>query len=115
MTKPVARVKTIETKQNTIDKYSLYHVVDGYDWNYEHTDVSRDEVTAPGFFDVYRSEMRVGAVIEARLGVVADGIERVLLQVISAPRDERGGPIEVSAGPSTFFVPCRAVEDEAAA
>ncbi len=93
----------------------LYHTVDGYDWIYENSGVEKIDVCKPGFFNVYRGDMRAGAIIECRLGHMVDGITQVWLQIIEAPLSERAGDVMVSVGPSRKFTPARhdgALEDE---
>ena len=83
----------------------LYHTMDGYDWIYENSGYRKFDVIQPGFFDCYREELRVGAVIECRLGKIEDGIEQGWLQVIQAPQREREGTVMVSTGPWRKFTP----------
>ncbi len=61
----------------------------------------------PGFFNAYRDELRVGMMIECRLGQIADGIDQGFVQVIVAPKSERLGDVEVSIGAWRKFTPCR--------
>ena len=107
MTKPNEPIKGITSKQNIVDRYGLYHTVDSYNWIYERDDVSRDNVCRPGHFNEFRSEMRLRAVLECRLGKLADGIEQFWVEIIDAPRGDQGGDILVSAGLSTRFTPIR--------
>ena len=106
MTKPPDPVKVIKAVP-TDGRNDLYHTVDGYDWVFEHTSYSKIDVCAPGFFNCYRGMMRAGAVVECRLGVIADGITQVWLQVIRAPKNENSGDVLVSVGPSRKFTPVR--------
>ena len=85
----------------------LYHVTDGYDFIYENQTHSKVEIAKPGFFNAYRDELRVGMMIECRLGKIEDGVEQIYLQVLTAPKSERLGDVEVSVGPSKKFTPCR--------
>ncbi len=85
----------------------LYHTVDGYDWIYENSDATKIDVARPGYFNIYREEMQAGAIIECRLGHMADGITQVWLQIIVAPKSERAGDVIVSIGPSRKFTPAR--------
>ena len=85
----------------------LYHTTDGYDWVYEHEDYSKIDVAKPGFFDAFRDELRVGMMIECRLGPIADGIVQLWVQIISAPKKEGEGPIMVAVGSSRKFTPAR--------
>lgn len=89
------------------DRNDLYHTVDGYDFVYENAAYTKGEVVRPGFFNEYRDELKVGMIIECRLGQIADGITQVWLQVIEAPRAEIQGDIMVSLGDSRKFTPVR--------
>ena len=105
MTKPV-ETPVIRAVRPT-GRNDLYHTVDGYDWVYENSDASKVDVCRPGFFNIYREEMRAGALIECRLGQMGDGITQVFLQIISAPLGDREGDVMVSVGPSKKFTPVR--------
>ena len=105
MTKPV-ETKVIRAVRPT-GRNDLYHTVDGYDWVYENSSATKIDVARPGFFNIYREEMRTGAMIECRLGHFIDGITQVWLQIIEAPKSERGGDVMVSVGPSRKFTPAR--------
>ena len=113
MTKPAETtvIRAVRPK----GRNDLYHTVDGYDWIYENSSAEKIDVCKPGFFNVYREEMRAGAIIECRLGHMEDGIVQVWLQIIAAPKSERAGDVMVSVGPSRKFTPVRhdgALEDE---
>ena len=105
MTKPMET--TVIRAVRPTGRNDLYHTVDGYDWVYENSSATKVDVARPGFFNVYREEMRAGAIIECRLGNYVDGITQVWLQIIEAPRSEGGGDVMVSVGPSRKFSPCR--------
>ena len=85
----------------------LYHTADGYDWIFENTEATKLDVCKPGFFNTYREEMRAGAIIECRLGDMADCITQVWLQIIEAPLSAGTGDVIVSVGPSKRFTPVR--------
>ena len=113
MTKP-ADATVIRAVRPT-GRNDLYHNVDGYDWVFENSDATKLDVVRPGYFNVYREEMRPGAMIECRLGHFVDGITQVWLQIIAAPKGEGEGDIMVSVGPSKKFTPARTdgtLEDE---
>lgn len=113
MTKPIS--PEIVRAVRPTGRDDLYHTVDGYDWIYENSAATKLDVSKPGFFNCYREEMRLGAMIEARLGHFADGILQLWLQVIEAPKSEQAGDVMVSIGPSRKFTPVRhdgALEDE---
>ena len=113
MTKP-AETKVIRAVRPT-GRNDLYHTTDGYDWVYENSSATKPDVCKPGYFNIYREEMRAGAMIECRLGHFVDGITQVWLQIIAAPRSERQGDVMVSVGPSRKFTPARhdgTLEDE---
>ncbi len=93
--KPVDRVKVIKAPPRR-DRNELYYIVDGYDWVYEHPTYTKGDVVRPGFFNEYKDEMRVGAMIECRLGVIEEGIKRHWLQVIQVPKTMRDGDVLVS-------------------
>ena len=98
----------------------LYHTMDGYDFIFETSTATKLDVAKPGFFNCYRDELRVGMVVECRLGNIADGITQAWFQVSQAPKSERGGDVMVSVGPSKKFTPVRhsgelAEEEEKAA
>ncbi len=59
MTKP-AETTVIRAVRPT-GRNDLYHTTDGYDWVFENSDASKIDVCKPGFFNVYREEMRPGA------------------------------------------------------
>ena len=114
MTKPISMEPPVRAVRPT-GRDDLYHTTDGYDWIYENSEATKIDVARPGFLNVYREEMRAGAIIECRLGHMADGITQVWLQIIEAPRSERSGDVMVSVGPSRKFTPSRTdgtLEDE---
>ena len=105
--KPVDRVKVIKAPARR-DRNELYYISDGYDWVYEHPTYTKGDVVRPGFFNEYKDEMRVGAVIECRLGVIEEGIKRYWLQVIQAPRSLQNSDVLVSyENQKHEFVPVR--------
>ena len=104
MTRPIDPVKVVRAVPRT-DRNDLYYTSDGYDWIYENPNYSKIDVARPGFFNIFRDELRVGTVIECRIGEIADGITQLWLQVIVAPRSERQGDVMVSIGPSRKFTP----------
>ena len=69
MTRPTDPVKVVRAVPSTY-RNDLYHTMDGYDWVYENPAYSKIDVARPGFFNVYREELRVGAIIECRVGRV---------------------------------------------
>ncbi len=85
----------------------LYHVGDGYDFVYENPNYSKIDAVKPGFLNCYRNELRVGMMVEFRLGPIEDGITQLFAQVIAAPKSEREGDVVVSVGPSRKFTPAR--------
>ncbi len=89
------------------DRDDLYYVQDGYDFVYENSKYTKLDVVKPGFFNVYRDELRVGQMVECRLGRIADGITQVYLQVIESPKDERSGDVMVSLGSTREYTPVR--------
>ena len=105
MTRPTDPVKVVRAVPSTY-RNDLYHTVDGYDWVYENPAYTKIDVARPGFFNVYREELRVGAIVECRLGEISDGITQVWVQVIVAPK-EGEGDVMVSVGPSRKFTPAR--------
>lgn len=115
--RPADKPKVVRAVPRT-DRNDLYHVTDGYDWVYENPGYGKADVVKPGFFNGYRDELRIGMMIECRLGEIADGITQVLVQVIAAPKHERQGDVQVSVGPSRKFTPVRhdgsLAEEEAA-
>ena len=114
MTKPISMEPPVRAVRPT-GRNDLYHTVDGYDWIYENSNATKVDVARPGFFNVYRDEMRAGAMIECRLGHFVDGINQVWLQIIEAPKSEKSGDVMVSVGPSRKFTPVRhdgSLEDE---
>ena len=81
---------------------------------YTSPDVTKIDVIKPGFFNPWRGNLFVNTMIDCRLGSVADGIVRIILQVIEKPA---GGDVMVSVEDSHgHFTPCRhdgsMVEDE---
>ena len=107
MTKPTDTVAVVRAVVEA-DRNALYHTMDGYDWIYEpHLPVTKTDVVRPGFFNTNREVLRVGAVIECRLGKIEDGITQLWLQVIEAPRNETEGDVMVAVGPARKFTPCR--------
>ena len=104
--KPAGPTKVIKAVPAT-DRNDLYHTTDGYDFIYENSAYAKIDVAKPGFFNAYRDELRVGMMVECRLGEIADGITQVFVQVIAAPRSERLGDIEVSVGSARKLTPCR--------
>ena len=105
--KPQEKTKVVRAVPS-VNKSDLYHTMDGYEFIYETTAPhSKVDVAVPGFFNIWRDELRVGMVIECRLGPIADGITQVWLQVIAAPKNDIQGDVMVSVGPSKSFTPCR--------
>ena len=84
-------------------------VLDRYDKVYQHDKHGKADVIRPGYFNAFRTELRVGTVIDCRLGDPADGITQVFLQVIECRKDGTGDsdPVMVSVGPSRKYTPCR--------
>ena len=105
MTKPISTEPPVRAVRPT-GRDDLYHTVDGYDWVYENPAYTKFDVVRPGFFNVYREELRVGAMIECRVGAIEDGVTQVWVQVIEAPKGEFGD-VMVAIGPSKRFTPCR--------
>jgi len=105
MTRPQDPVKVVRAVPNDY-RNDMYHTMDGYDWIYENPSYTKIDVARPGFFNVYQSELRVGAIIECRIGEIADGITQVWLQVIVAPKESEGD-VMVSVGSSRKFTPVR--------
>ena len=104
--RPADPVKVVRAVPRT-DRNDLYHTTDGYDFVYENSAYAKLDVAKPGFFNAYRDELRVGMVIECRLGQISDGITQAWVQVIASPRNDLGGDVEVSLGPSRKFTPAR--------
>ena len=104
--RPTDKPKVVRAVPRT-DRNDLYHTADGYDWVYENPAYTKFDVIRPGFFNTFREELRVGAVIECRLGDIADGITQAWVQIIEAPKSELGGDVMVALGPSRKFTPCR--------
>ncbi len=89
------------------DRNDLYHTTDGYDFIYENAVYTKIDVAKPGFFNAYRDELRVGMMVECRLGEIADGITQVFVQILAAPKSEIQGDVMVSVGSSRKFTPVR--------
>ena len=104
--RPTDATKVVRAVPRT-DRNDLYHTMDGYDFIYENPSYAKIDIAKPGFFNAYRDELRVGMVIEARLGAIVDGITQTWVQVIEAPRSELGGDVMVALGPSKRFTPVR--------
>ena len=104
--RPVERMKVVKAVR-TDRRDDLYHTTDGFDFIYENPGYTKVDVVKPGFFNIYRDELRVGMMVECRLGPIADGITQVWLQVITKPLTEPGGDVEVSVGASRKFTPAR--------
>ena len=51
---------------------------------YENPGYSKIEIARAGFFNAYRDELRVGMLIESRLGEIQDGITQVYVQVVAS-------------------------------
>ena len=106
MTRPIdAAPKPVRAVPNKY-RNDLYHTVDGYDWVYENSKCTKLDAVKPGFFNAYRDELRVGAVIECRIGSIQDGITQICIQILAAPKEDEGD-VMVSVGPSKKFSPCR--------
>ena len=105
MTRPSDPEKVVQAVPSTY-RNDLYHSMDGYDWIYENPAYTKIDVARPGFFNIYHEELRVGAIIECRIGEISDGITQVWLQVIASPK-ETEGDVMVSVGPSRKFTPVR--------
>ena len=103
--KPVGPTKVVKAVPRT-DRNDLYHTTDGYDFIYENSAYNKGDLVRPGFFNAYRDELRVGMMVECRLGQIADGITQVFVQVIAAPK-ESTGDVMVSVGSSRKFTPVR--------
>ncbi len=69
---------------------------DAYDFIYRNFDQKPTDVLKPGFFNVHRSELIVGTIIECRLGYPEDGITSLRVQIIHNPQDSAGGDVMVS-------------------
>ena len=104
--RPVDPAKVVRAVPSTT-RNDLYHVTDGYDFVYENPGYSKLDVAKPGFFNAYRDELRLGMMVECRLGTIEDGITQLFVQVIEAPKSERLGDVMVSVGPSKKFTPSR--------
>ena len=100
---PTKVIKAVPTR----NRDDLYHTTDGYDFIYENSKYTKIDVAKPGFFNIFRDELRVGMMVECRLGQIADGITQVFVQVIASPKTEAGGDVMVSIGSSRKFTPCR--------
>lgn len=106
MTRPTDPVKVVQAVPSTY-RNDLYHNCDSYDWIYENPAYTKIDIARPGFFNIYREELRVGTIIECRVGKIEDGITQVWVQVIDSPKKERGGDVMVSVGLSRKFTPVR--------
>ncbi len=104
--RPADKPKVVRAVPRT-DRNDLYHTTDGYDFVYENSSYTKIDVAKPGFFNIYRDELRVGMMIECRLGAIEDGITQLFVQVIASPKNERSGDVMVSVGPSKKFTPVR--------
>ena len=112
--RPMDKPKVVRAVPRT-DRNDLYHTVDGHDFIYENPSYGKNDVVRPGFFNTFRDELKVGMMIECRLGDIADGITQTWVQVIERPKSELGGDVMVSLGPSKKFTPVRhsgEMEDE---
>ena len=69
---------------------------DAYDFIYRNFDQKPTDVLMPGFFNVHRSELIVGTIIECRLGYPEDGITALRVQIIDSPKYDRDGDVMVS-------------------
>ena len=78
-------------------------VTDRYDRVYTSPDVTKVDVIKPGFFNTWRDQLFVNTMIDCRLGNLADGITRVMLQVIKLPA---GSDVIVAMGDVERFTPC---------
>ena len=72
--------------------------VDAYDFVFRDLDATKTDVVKPGFFNLHRSELIVGTMIDCRLGDPQDGIKRFMVQVIECPQRARVGDVLVSVG-----------------
>ena len=106
MTRPTDPLKVIRAVPRT-GRNDLYHTMDGYDWVYENPAYTKVDCAKPGFFNNFRDELRVGAVVECRLGSIQAGIVQTWVQVIAVPKTEGEGDVMVSVGASRKFTPCR--------
>ena len=104
--RPADPAKVVRAVPSTT-RNDLYHTTDGYDWVFESPKYQKVDVAKPGFFNIYRDELRVGMMIECRLGAIEDGITQLFVQVIASPKTERSGDVMVSVGPSKKFTPVR--------
>ena len=104
--RPTDPTKVVRAVPSTA-RNDLYHTMDAYDFIYENPSYAKIDIAKPGFFNAYRDELRVGMVIECRLGEIADGITQTWVQVIERPKSEMGGDVMVSLGPSKKFTPVR--------
>ena len=75
--RPMDKPKVVRAVPRS-DRNDLYHTVDGYDFIYENPTYGKADVVRPGFFNTFRDELKVGMMIECRLGDIADGIEASL-------------------------------------
>ena len=104
--RPAERIKVVKAVPST-GRDDLYHTTDGYDFIYENSKYTKLDVVKPGFFNNFRDELRVGMMVECRLGEIEDGITQLFVQVIAAPKTEIRGNVEVSVGGSRKFTPAR--------
>ena len=72
--------------------------VDTYDFRFIDFDATKVDIVKPGFFNLHRSELIVGTMIDCRLGNPQDGIKRVWLQIIACPKHEGEGDVLVAVG-----------------
>ncbi len=103
--KPQGPTKVVKAPPRS-DRTDLYHTLDSYDFIYENTTATKIDVAKPGFFNIFRDELRIGMMVECRLGQIADGVTQVFLQIIESPK-EGGGDVMVSLGSSREFTPVR--------
>ena len=109
MTRPV-EIKKFKAPPPSYDRNALYYPHDhGGDWVYEPREpFTKVDVIVPGHFDAYCDDLRVGARITCRLGLIQDGITEVELQVIEVPGKRRQGHVVVSVkGRDGNYTPVR--------
>ena len=80
---------------------------DAYDFVFRDETATKLDVVKPGFFNMHRSELIVGTMIECRLGHPADGITVFRVQVIDNPKWSRNTDVLVSVGKAQTFTPVR--------
>ena len=117
MTKPKAKSDQHlpPLKRLTARQAAWRCTLDAYDFQYTDHDADKLDVVKPGFFNLHRSELIVGSMIEIRVGHPVDGILRGFVQVISTSDRDETVDVEVSTGEWRKFTPVRhtgTLEDE---